>query len=317
MAQEMCESVSPRGGRKGRVRQERKGHGDDMRTLNAGLRAHLDTGTTTLCHCWRLETAAGAVMGFTDHDRDLVVDGVSYEAQAGFDASEIESSLGLSVDNLDAAGALSSERLSAERLRAGDFDAAKVEVWRVNWADVAQRLLLRKGHLGEVSHGGLGFTAEVRGLAHVLNQAKGRVFQFGCDANLGDGRCGANVAGVAASVVAVAENRRLTVSGIASFDDGWLARGRLEWTSGANAARVAEIKFHRGVSLELWLEPGSAVAPGDGFIVRPGCDKQFSTCKAKFGNGVNYRGFANMPGDDFVLSYATRGEAGNDGKSRG
>jgi hypothetical protein len=70
-------------------------------------------------------------MGFTDHDRDIGVDGVTYEAQAGFTASEIESSLGLSVDNLDAGGALSSERLDAARLKAGDFDNASVEVWRV------------------------------------------------------------------------------------------------------------------------------------------------------------------------------------------
>ncbi|MGH6821176.1 MAG: DUF2163 domain-containing protein, partial [Methylocella sp.] len=164
-----------------------------MRTLPAGLRAHLDTGTTTLCHCWRIETAGGDVMGFTDHDRDLAIDAVVYEAQAGFQASEIESSLGLSIDNLDAAGALNSERLSEARLKAGDFDNASVEVWRVNWQDVSQRILLRKGHLGEVTHGGVGFTAEVRGLAHLLNQPKGRIFQFGCDAVLGDGRCGVNL----------------------------------------------------------------------------------------------------------------------------
>ena len=27
---------------------------------------------------------AGPVLGFTDHDRDLVFDGVTFEAQAGF-----------------------------------------------------------------------------------------------------------------------------------------------------------------------------------------------------------------------------------------
>ena len=132
-------------------------------------------------------------MGFTDHDRDLIFDGVTFEAQAGFEASEIESSLGLSVDNLEASGALDSTQLDAERLRAGDFDHATIEIWRVNWQDVAQRVLLRKGHLGEVTHGGAGFTAEVRGLSHLLNQTKGRVFQFGCDANLGDARCGVNL----------------------------------------------------------------------------------------------------------------------------
>ena len=52
------------------------------------------------------------------------------------------------------AGALDSMQLDAEKLRAGDFDHATIEIWRVNWQDVAQRVLLRKGHLGEVTHGG-------------------------------------------------------------------------------------------------------------------------------------------------------------------
>jgi uncharacterized phage protein (TIGR02218 family) len=116
----------------------------------------------------------GTVLGFTDHDRDLVFDGVAFEAQAGFEASEIESSLGLSVDNLEASGALDSMQLDAEKLRAGDFDHATIEIWRVNWQDVAQRVLLRKGHLGEVTHGG-GFTAECGG-SRILNQTKGRSF---------------------------------------------------------------------------------------------------------------------------------------------
>ena len=92
-----------------------------MRTLPPGLSAHLASGTTTLCHCWKLMPVTGPALGFTDHDRDLVFDGVTFEAQAGFEASEIESSLGLSVDNLEASGALESTQLDAERLRAGDL----------------------------------------------------------------------------------------------------------------------------------------------------------------------------------------------------
>ncbi len=220
-----------------------------MRTLSAALRAHLDSGTTTLSHCWRLETPGGEIFGFTDHDRDLAVDGVTYEAQAGFTASEIESSLGLAVDNLEAAGALNSARLTEARLKAGDFDNAAVEIWRVNWQDTTQRILLRKGNLGEVSLGSLGFTAEVRGLAHLLNQPKGRLYQFGCDAVLGDARCGVDLELAAfrgAGIVASAEeNRRFIVTGLSSYDDAWFARGTLEWTSGANIGRGGDVKFHR------------------------------------------------------------------------
>jgi hypothetical protein len=36
----------------------------------------------------------------------------------------------------------------------------------------------------------------------------------------------------------------------------------------------------------------------------------------KFANAANFRGFPHIPGDDFVLSYATRSDATNDGESR-
>jgi uncharacterized phage protein (TIGR02218 family) len=281
------------------------------------LSAHLASGTTTLCHCWKLIPLNGAVLGFTDHDRDLVFDGITFEAQAGFEASEIESSLGLSVDNLEASGALDSAQLDAERLRAGDFDHATIEIWRVNWQDVAQRLLLRKGHLGEVTHGGTGFTAEVRGLSHLLNQTKGRVFQFGCDANLGDARCRVNLETTAGSVNATEANRRFTVTGLESFTPGWFSLGTLTWDSGLNAGRREEVKLHgpQGV-IELWQAASFAVTPGDGFTVRAGCDKQFGTCRAKFSNGENFRGFPHLPGTDFVTTFASREDQNNDGGSR-
>ncbi len=295
-----------------------------MRTLPPGLQAHLDSGTTTLCHCWRVVPALGAVLGFTDHDRDLSFDSVTYEAQAGFSASEIESSLGLSVDNLEAAGALSSERLNEERLRAGDFDNAAVEIWLVNWQDVSQRLLLRKGNLGEVTHGSLGFTAELRGLAHELNQTHGRIYQFGCDAVLGDQRCGVDLDdpgfSTAAVVLSVEDTRRLVVSGADDFTESWFARGTALFTSGANAGRGAEIKFHRigngAVMIELWQPAAFAVTAGDALTLRAGCDKQFTTCRGKFANALNFRGFPHVPGDDFVLSYASQNDPGNDGGSR-
>ena len=59
----------------------------------------------------------------------------------------------------------------------------------MNWAEVSERVLMRRGAIGQVRRGQLGFVAEVRSLAHVLNQTVGRTFQHACDAELGDARC--------------------------------------------------------------------------------------------------------------------------------
>ena len=77
-----------------------------MKTLPSGLQAHLDSGATSLCWCWKIARGDGAVQGFTDHDNPLVFDGVTYAPASGFTASEVQSTLGLSVDNLTVVGAL-------------------------------------------------------------------------------------------------------------------------------------------------------------------------------------------------------------------
>jgi uncharacterized phage protein (TIGR02218 family) len=293
-----------------------------MKTLPPGLQSHLDSGATTLAWCWRVERSDGTVLGFTDHDCDIVFDGVTYAAATGFTATEVVSSLGLSIDNLEVEGALAAAAITEADISAGAYDGASVELWRVNWADPAMRVLMRKGALGEVTRGELAFSAELRGLAHALQQATGRTYQRLCDADVGDTRCGVDLEAPelkgTGTVVSATDDRVLTVSGLGTFESNWFRFGKLLWTSGANAGRIAEVKAHSGtptVTLSLWQRAPSPVAAGDGFTVTAGCDKTLATCRARFDNVVNFRGFPHMPGNDRAFAYVV-GETGeNDGGS--
>lgn len=290
-----------------------------MKTLPAGLQSHLSSGTTTLCWCWKLTRRDGAVLGFTDHDMPLGFDALTYAAVTGFTASEVQSSLGLAVDNLTVLGALNAATLNEADLAAGLYDDADIEIWRVNWADPAQRVLMRKGSLGEVKRGKTGFSAEVRGLAHRLNQPVGRVYAYSCDADLGDARCTKDISSSAftgsGTVLAAADNRRFTVTGLGAYASGWFGGGKLIFTGGANAGRAGQVKRHGSGSIELWQAMSETVAPGDAFTLSAGCDKQFATCKAKFANGINFRGFPYMPGNDAVFAAPATTQA-RDGGSR-
>jgi uncharacterized phage protein (TIGR02218 family) len=294
-----------------------------MKLLPTGLQAHLNSGATTLAWCWRLTRGDGTRLGFTDHDRDLAFDGTTFQAATGFTATEIKDAVGLSVDNLEVASALRSDSLNEDDLAAGLYDDAAVEIWRVNWADPAQRVLMRKGSLGEVRRAGAAFTAEVRGLAHYLQQPKGRLFQYACDADLGDARCTVDLDDPAfraeAFVVAASSARLFTAADLSDFDDGWFTRGLVTFISGANAGRRQEVKRHAAgdpATIELWQPMAQPIAPGDTLIITAGCDKHFATCRAKFDNGVNFRGFPHMPGNDFVTAVARPGDPANDGASR-
>jgi uncharacterized phage protein (TIGR02218 family) len=293
-----------------------------MRTLPPGLGAHLASGTTTLCHCWRLTLTSGEKLGFTDHDEMLTFDGTSFAAEAGFTASSMDSSLGLGVDEFEADGALRADALSEARLNAGDFDHAAIELWRVNWQDVNQRVLLRKGFLGEVTTTDGAFKVEVRGLTHLLGQQQGRLFQHSCDAVLGDGRCGVNLSQAAfvdEAVVTAVESAAVVLSGV-DFVDDWATRGTLHLTSGAYAGRKLAIKRQRKqgtlTRVDLWQALPFPVSVGAGVQLQAGCDKQFATCRAKFFNAVNFRGFPHMPGNDVVARFANSSDADNTGGRR-
>lgn len=295
-----------------------------MKTLPSGLQAHLDSGVTTLAWCWRLTRADGARFGFTDHDLPLVFDDTIFEPESGFTASEIRAGSDLAVDAQEAEGVLSSERITETDILDGRWDNAAVEVWRVNWAAPDKRVLMRRGAVGQIRRGRLAFVAEVRSLAHVLGQTVGRVFQAGCDAELGDARCGVDLGASAfrgvGSVTERLRDRAFVAAGLGGFVSGWFAQGTLTWGSGANAGRRAEVLLHDVtgglVTLTLLEAPLRAITVGDNFTVTAGCDKRAETCGAKFANIVNFRGFPHIPGQDAVIRYATK-DGGHEGEVLG
>jgi uncharacterized phage protein (TIGR02218 family) len=185
-------------------------------------------------------------------------------------------------------------------------------------------VLLAKGVLGEVRCEGPAFTAELRGLAHRLAEESGRRYTATCSADLGDGRCGIDLDAPdycgEGTVTTLAGISAFTASGLDAFTDGWFSAGRLAWVSGANAGLAIEVKRHRnsggvGVTLDLWQAMPHDIGVGDTFIVTAGCDKRFATCRDRFANGVNFRGFPHIPGNDFIVAYPVPGAPGNDGGS--
>ena len=295
-----------------------------MRNIPAAMKAQIEEGATTFCHCWRIDRNFLPPLGFTDHDEDIAFDGVLFEAASGFEASEVERSLGLSIDNASAKGALSSAKIAEEDIQSGVYDGARVRQWLVDWRDPESRFLTFKGDIGEIRRGASVFEVELRGLSERLNRPVGRHFLHVCDAELGDGRCGFDLGQPGfrgqASVLAVEDARTLKVSGIGGFAEGWFDDGVMTWLSGERAGRVDAIAVHRrqdGVRrlvLEADMTPKPAI--GDEAELSAGCDKRMETCRDKFLNLVNFRGFPFIPGDGWSAAYPVDGED-HDGGSRG
>ncbi|WP_418136740.1 DUF2163 domain-containing protein [Agrobacterium sp. El2ro-1b] len=290
-----------------------------MKTLPASLADHLKADATTTCHCWRVTLKDGVVMGFTDHDETLSFGGTSYLAASGFSASDSDSETGLGASAGEVAGGFSSEAIAEDDLAAGRFDGARVELFLVNWQAPDENVLLSLREIGEVTRAGGAFRAELRSIAHRLGQPQGRSYGRRCDAALGDGRCGVDLTRFTGhgNVAAVDVSGKLRVSGLDAFAEGFFSRGKLRFLTGSLAGKTFDLDGHErrdgGALLFFWLTPEGMPSPGDRFSVTAGCDKSFATCKAKFGNHLNFSGFPHLPGADFAYSYASGGQSHDGG----
>ena len=287
-----------------------------MRTLPASLAAHVQEEVTTLCRCWIIEAGNGETLGFTDHDNDLTVDSVLCEAASGMEAGNIEANLGLKVEGHEVVGAIQSDRISKESIRAGKFDQAKISTWVVNWQDPASALLEDVHYVSEIDREDGFFKLELRTRLAELEKIRGRHFNRQCPVELGGEPCGVDLSEsqfhASGNVIHADTEVILSVSGLGGFEAGWFSSGRLTWTTGQNAGRTTEIATHlvslEEVSLHLWAPQPFAPIAGDQFDITAGCDKLFETCKAKFSNGINFRGFPHIPGNDRALAHASTSE---------
>lgn len=286
----------------------------------ADLHAHLATGQTHVCQCWMIKRRDGVIYGFTDHDRALAFEGITFMADSGMSAKALSATTGLSVNNTEAVGLLQSDVIDPQDIAAGRFDGALVTNWLVQWDNVAARQIKFRGTIGEISQRAGAFEAELRGLTDALNQPLGRSFLRSCSALLGDEACGFNTddpAYKAEALVRSVENGTRVTLPVAGFHESWFTHGKLIVLDGDAAGLVAAVKHDRTVAgfreLTLW-EPLSALASGDTVQLVAGCDKRAETCKVKFSNFLNFQGFPHIPGDDWLVSVPRAG-SGSDGGS--
>lgn len=281
--------------------------------ISPEIQAHLGRTVTTLCHCWRVTLRDGTVFGFTDHDRALDVDGTEFAPESGFTASEAREREGLGVDTVDVEGALSSVRITEADIIDGRYDGASVETLLVNWREPAHFTQLRRATIAKVSRADERFVAELESLGRGLDLVRGRQVRRHCDAELGDPRCGASLAGPtftgAGEVISFNGRDMVVVAGLDGYAAGWFAHGVLTWQSGASAGRAERVIDFRheaaGATLVIWPTLSSLPEAGDTFAIVAGCDKRFTTCKARFANALNFRGFPHLPGNDSAYSYVT------------
>lgn len=265
----------------------------------------IDGDLTTLAFCWRVERRDGAAVGFTTHDRDMSIGPLVYRATPGMLPSALSLSDGFDANMVDIGGALSSDAISESDLKAGRWDGASVRIFLADWRDPeAEEVPLARGTLGDVAIEGGGFTAELRGPTALLERPVVEQTSPGCRAELGDTRCGVDMAGRTriARVMEAVSDEVIELDG-APAAAGAYRYGRLRWISGANSGLESAVLGSTGGRLTLREPPPFSPEAGDLVEIAEGCDKNFETCIARFANAANFRGEPYLPGMDLLTRY--------------
>ena len=221
-----------------------------MRVLTPLLAAATAPGAVgTLATVWILTRLDGTVIGFTDHDRPLTLQGVTCAPQTGLSPGAARAELGPRPGEAQMQGLLDAEAVTEADIAAGLYDRASLAAWRVDWtAPEASALILWRGKIAALERTGSGYVAHVAGPLGALGLVTGRTYQRRCDAVLGDARC------------------------------------RVDLTQPA----------YQGAT----------------------CDKGWTTCRDRFSNLINFQGFPDIPGDDFLAVYAADSPANTGGSRR-
>ena len=165
------------------------------KTVPAALQAHYDGEYLTTAMCLKLRTADGLIiLGFTDLDAPITFDvgdgdgSIIYKALFGYDRSNIESKLGMNVDNVDANFILNDVAISGEDLRAGVWDGAEIKIFSLNYESLTLgHIKIRRGNIGDVTiiDDDMG-VAEVRGMFQRLTRSLLQVVSPDCRVDLGE-----------------------------------------------------------------------------------------------------------------------------------
>ncbi|MBS1303585.1 DUF2163 domain-containing protein [Loktanella sp. SALINAS62] len=273
------------------------------------LMAHLRDGAAHSCQAWSIVRKDGVVFGFTDHDVDLHFDGVRFQADSGLSARALATSTGLNVDNSEAAGLLQSDVISDVDIAAGRFDGAEITNWLVRWDDVSARHIRFRGEIGEITREAGQFRVALRGLAERLNQPIGRAFLRSCAAVLGDKACRVDLTDsrlmTERSVLRLTGDTGVTIPA-GGYAAQWFTHGTLTVLNGPAQGLTFTIKSHDTAGgeaqLMLWDAIRAELRVGDRVRVTAGCDKRDATCRLKFANLINFQGFPDMPGDDWLIA---------------
>lgn len=288
------------------------------RPISGGLAAYLAGTEVVAGDCLMVQRRDGTRVAFCSLDVAIVADlGEGDETyDAGMTVTALTLAAGLDASSVECRGPIGPV-VTRIALLGGAWDDAEAWFFRAS-PEVDGIAPLLHGRIREATEDGEEFVFQLRDEADRFNQTIGSLITPYCDADFGDARCTKVVDPVDATITAVTDAMRFTVSFSGSYADGFFNLGLANFLTGALAGDSAiEVFAWTSAGAITLFEPLSAApAIGDTLTLKPGCSKLRSaddpavpTCMS-YANILNFRGFTEVPGSDQVLKSQVPDDAG-------
>lgn len=293
-----------------------------MRNASAALIALLNSGTEfAIADLLTIVLADGTIVRLTNAGPSITAvsqyDNASHTFIGGtvqFRRGPTKLVVGLEVDAMSLTLMTTGQTLSGlpwpQQARQGAFDEARVMLERLfmpSWTDVSAGTMIEFwGRVGSVKPSRNMIEMMINSDLELLAMPMPRnVYQTQCLHTLYDAGCGLfksvfTVVGIAASGSTVNSLRSNRTEA-----DGYFELGAVKFTSGQNNGITRTVKTYLNSNGEFKPSVPFPYAPanGDTFTAYPGCDKVIAvggnvnsgTCKVKFNNLANAKGFPYIP----------------------
>ena len=264
---------------------------------------------STWTTCVKIKRTDNVTIGLTELDRDIQIGGVTYVSATGYNPSTYSSNSSMSVNYADLEGLLGMTGVTREQIRAGLYDFSEITLFLYDYEQDVIVKTLATGNWGESQLMDGRYKAEFRSLSQRMQQSVGKLYTAHCSAEFGDTKCKYNFAPLiqTGSLTTVSSRLRIHDTARTEADNYWRG-GVITFISGDNIYRSFEVSAsYSSGEIVLFLPLSFPAQVSDQYTIRPGCDKMFETCRDKYNNVTNFRGFPHVPGTMEILRVGKEG----------
>ncbi len=277
-----------------------------MKSYSTTFRATLNAATNTLATCWKITLPDDTAIAFTDFDRPLAIDGVTYQPEGGFQPSDIDRDLDFSPNQISVKSYFS-QQLPVELFTSGQLRDASVFVFRVDPYNLPATLSddpltfdpLIRGAIGKITLTDQGYTAEVIGLQNRLATKQGWVTSSTCRNRFCDDLCGLDIANFTDTIAVASVSNQAAIAVTSSFADNFYTGGTLIWQTGGNIGIQNICTYSNGSTIRLLDPAPNPIQSGDTATITRACGKSIADCW-RYGNGLRFNAEPGLPGADTI-----------------